>query len=668
MNGKVAFIPRKEFGPGDNVTSFVESVRRELRPFGPDWDFDQNVWDLTSSLKIRGRGNMATRATFFRFSESATVTDVPIAEPVLSFAKAYITFMQDSRPIKSIRTRFYALKAVAFALEQKAQFEIVFVNDSLLNTAALYFQAHYSESLAYRVGQRIEELAAFLRDSRLTLVPLSWKNFIPRPNDAERVGIEFDRRRAEKLPSEAALNALPKIFNLATEPPDVLAVSICAILLSAPDRINEVLRLPLDCETIQPFKGRDCYGLRWWPSKGSAPQIKYIMTTMDEVVKQAIAKIKLLTAPARQIALWYENNPGSLFLSRNLEYLRKQQHLITSDVAKIIGLADEEAAWKWVSQHKIQCELSELIRGRVQVPFRAVERAVLQMLPKGFPILDEETGLKYSDSLIVVRRNEMHSQKGTYNCMIEPISVNRLNYALGGRRDRKSIFDRFAFKELDGRRIEITTHKFRHYLNTLAHIGGMNEIDIAKWSGRINIRDNANYDDRSPQEIRDKIRRVVGDGSIIGPLSSIPKVLVARKDFLALKFPTAHPTLIGHCVHDYSESICTTHRDCICCEEMVCIKGDTEKNEHIRQQLFESVHLLRKAKKDAAAGEREAGRWAEHYTVVVNRLTELSAILKDPDVPEGAVITLRPLANRLNSSPSRLLSSDSSTKKARKGK
>lgn len=132
MNGKVAFIPRKEFGPGDNVTSFVESVRRELRPFGPDWDFDQNVWDLTSSLKIRGRGNKATRATFFRFSESATVTDVPIAEPLLSFAKAYITFMQDSRPIKFIGARFYALKAVAFALEQKAQFEIVFVNDSLL--------------------------------------------------------------------------------------------------------------------------------------------------------------------------------------------------------------------------------------------------------------------------------------------------------------------------------------------------------------------------------------------------------------------------------------------------------------------------------------------------------------------------------------------------------
>ena len=72
----------------------------------------------------------------------------------------------------------------------------------------------------------------------------NWQNPIKRQRDRGRVGKQFDEERAAKLPSEAALEALPKVFRLADETPYVLVSSIAAILCAAPDRINEVLLLP----------------------------------------------------------------------------------------------------------------------------------------------------------------------------------------------------------------------------------------------------------------------------------------------------------------------------------------------------------------------------------------------------------------------------------------
>jgi hypothetical protein len=54
--------------------------------------------------------------------------------------------------------------------------------------------------------------------------------------------------------------------------------------------------------------------------------------------------------------------------------------------------------------------------------------------------------------------------------MIEPISINQINSGLGSRAEHgfPSVFSRFGFAEPDGSPIQITTHQFRHYLNTLA--------------------------------------------------------------------------------------------------------------------------------------------------------------------------------------------------------
>jgi hypothetical protein len=177
-------------------------------------------------------------------------------------------------------------------------------------------------------------LAGFLTKKQLVTVPMSWRSPIIRPRDSVRVGKEFDRRRQEKLPSAAALDALAKVFNLATEPSDVLVSSIAAILCSAPDRINEVLQLEVDCEVTQevPSSGRAAYGLRWRPSKGAEPMMKWLVASMESVVRRALANIRGLTEHARIVARWYEEHPRELYLPAGLKHFRQRERLSLREI------------------------------------------------------------------------------------------------------------------------------------------------------------------------------------------------------------------------------------------------------------------------------------------------------------------------------------------------
>jgi hypothetical protein len=192
------------------------------------------------------------------------------------------------------------------------------------------------------------------------------------------------------------------------------------------------------------------------------------------------------------------------------------------------------------------------------VQFADLEKAVLKLLPRGFPVLDPSTRLRYSESLCVIQRQALHDARSPYRCAIEAVRTGQILERLRGHKATLSIFDRLHFHEDDGSPIRLTTHQVRHYLNTLAQGRGMSQLDIAKWSGRKNVHQNAAYDHVSDRDMLSQIREAVGNGRrMVGPLASLPKNdLIPREDFLRLKIPTAHTTEVGFCVHDYTMSPC----------------------------------------------------------------------------------------------------------------
>lgn len=647
MPNVLLFRPKAELDASENLRGFVSACRNELTIFGNDLPFDENTWDVTETLSLKGHGNKRVR---FVFSTLATVNDgesLPMTEPFLGFAKSYMRYMQGLRPVIGYGPRLGALRVLEAALSENGNVpDPVNVDGHLLNRAAQLAGKHYTDGVAYRIGGQLEMVASFLTDNRLTGVPVRWKNHLKRPSDTGRVGKEFDERRQSKMPSQAALNALPEIFRLAIEPVDVIVSSVAAILCSTPDRINEVLMLPENCEVWQKVgKGndKDAYGLRWWPAKGANPMIKWVIPSMVGIVQEAICKIRKVTEEARCIAKWYENHPNQIYLGGGLEHYRGKELLDYNELGVILGVKDRNSANAWAKANALGMIRINRVR---YVRFADVEKAVVDRMPKGFPMLNKETGLKYSNALMVVRTNELASCQGTSRCMIEPININQINNGLGSRAYKgfDSIFTRFCFSEPDGSPIKVTTHQFRHYLNTLAHMGGMSQLDIAKWSGRKDVRQNTAYDHVTADQMLQKIRDAVGDESqMFGPLAVIPKkVLIPRDEFARLKVPTAHTTDLGFCIHDYTMSPCQLHMDCIHCGDLVCVKGDQEKTGRLQQRLEDARDLLLRAEHAVNEGYYGSDRWMVHHKSTVDRLAQLCTIMDDPKVPLGSVIQLSP--------------------------
>jgi hypothetical protein len=645
MAETIIFTPRAELDAVENLHAFVNMCRTKLTVFGTDLPFDEISWDVTETVQLKGHGNKRVR---IYFSTQGTVDDdVPtaMAEPFLSFAKSYVRYMQGMRPTKVIAFRVAALRALEVALTAVGEApNPVKVDGGVLNRAAQSIADRFAEGTAYRIGSQLEILAAVMSENRLTAVPVRWRNSIKRPGDTTRVGKEFDERRAEKMPSAAALEALPKVFHLAIDPPDVVYSSIAAILCSAPDRINEVLLLPEDCEVPgSTFDGKEAYGLRWWPAKGAEPMVKWIIPSMAPVVAEAVSKIRRLTDDGRKVARWYEAYPDQIYLPAHLEYLRGKDLLSMPELGEVLWVDSDNrnTPRQWCKD----CSVPLLKQNRrLVVRFADVEQAVLAMLPSGFPILHPETGLKYVGALAVIRRNELHLTKETFRCVIEPITINQVNSALGARIEHGfgSIFDRFGFTEDDGSPIRMNTHQFRHYLNTLAQAGGMSQLDIAKWSGRIDIRQNEAYDHVTADQMVAKIRDAIGDeAQMFGPLAALPKnIPISRDEFARLKIPTAHTTDFGFCVHDYTMTPCEQYADCINCNEHVCVKGNEHKAAMMRQRLEEALTLLIQAEKAKAEGYFGADRWMDHHKRTLERLTQLCEILDNPSVPVGSVVQL----------------------------
>ena len=642
MADLVVFRPRREVSAQTNLQAFVTMCRDVLTVFGKELDFGADTWDLSAVISRKARRS-ALRVGFSSWTTANSRVWEPMPRPFIEFAKSYFRYQHSMRPTKAASGRIAALRAVCAALEERGTADPVTIDAGVLNRAAQLLGGHFSPAAAYRNGLQLQLLAQFMDENGLCVVPLHWKCPLPRPQETGgRVGEAFDQLRDEKLPSAMALDALARAFVAAVETVDVVVTSIAAIMCSCPDRVNEVVGLRADCEILQKRQGQAAaYGLRYWPSKGAEPMVKWVVPAMAGVVAEALRRLRQHTDEARRIAAWYEGNPGLLYLPPELEHLRGKSSLSLGEVADILFVDSPTMQTAWCKAHDVP------VSGRgkgTSVAFVDLERAVLQMLPKGFPVMERETGLRYSQALCLVRRNELHAQRGTYRCLIEPLDQAVVSAGLGNRSRHgvPSVFDRMGFFDEDSAPIAIRTHQFRHYLNTLAQSGGMSELDIAKWSGRADVRHNSAYNHVSDRDLQARIKELRGgEPASFNQLVAQTRVsLMPRQKFAEMKIQAAHTTDLGFCIHDFAMSPCQLHLDCVNCNEQVCVKGDEFGEANARTKLIETQTLLAEAEAADAEGAYGAARWVVHQRLTSDRLAQLVSILDDPRIQRGAIIRL----------------------------
>ena len=628
------FVPRANLNAAENLAAFIEACKTQLTTFGASLDFEALVWEITAACRHRAK-TQSERITFCTLASTGRAfQSVPMALPYGSFARAHIRYQQGLRPTQAPRQRLAAHRVIEQVLREHqgdGKADPTLINADLLNRAVRLAKQHFAPASAYRIGVNIEQIGHFLDEHGMTPAVIDWRNPIRRPEDGVRVGEDFERRRAEKMPSKAALEAMAAAFNLATEPRDVIQSAIGAVLMSVPARIAELLTLPFDCEAGPPPGGDQAlYGLRWWPAKGADPQVKWVIPSMVDTVKRAIDKIRRATSQARTVATWYENNPGSLYLPPDFEHLRGRDLEL-----------DELSALTGISNSTSFCHRYKIRRNGPKVRFGDVEAAILARLPQDFPFFDRESDTPYSRALFIVLRGQF-GETPPMQCMIERISHNQVADGFGSRVEYgvSSLFTRMGFEEPDGKPICIVSHMLRHMLNTMAQKGGASQIDIAKWSGRKDLSQNAAYDHESAGELLARVQTLVGDDNGLFGLPAQIRVNVPadREEYARHAALTAHTTELGFCLHDFAASPCELHMDCLRCTEHLCVKGNRQKTAAIRARLDEAQALLTRARHEMSAGAWGADRWVVAHTETVARLEALLAILEDPALPDGAVI------------------------------
>jgi len=643
------FQGRPELSAAENLAGFIHSCRQYLTVFGENLDFDCPTWDITQYVERKGLENKRQQINYSTLQTAKNKSPEWMHVAFRPFAQAYMRYSYGFRPTLSYGHLLGTLRAAEAALNEHNDIPTpIKIDASVLNRAAQIAVEHYSARVAYRVGNYLEELATFMSENAMLDTPTVWRNPIRKPEDSIRIGPEFDKLRFEKMPSRAALEAIAKIYQLAVEPVDILITSIAALLLSSPDRINELLHLPFDCEIYeeQGKEKKEAYGLRWQTSKGAPPMIKWIVSSMATVVQDALKRIRAATHEAREIALWYEKNPESVYLPKCFEYLRNGRVMPVSELVRLFSLRNLAAGKDWCKARKIEVRYE---KGERSIFFADFEKAILTMLPKRFPVFVRKSGLKYSEALMVVRVNELHSVRATNPCMFESISINQVNYNLGGRAQehgRASIFTRFQFEEEDGSQIKVTSHQFRHYLNTMAQAGHMSQLDIAKWSGRRDIRQNEAYNHVSVAEKLEKYQKAIGADSLQqGEVAEIMIRTPVFRDKLELPFSAniaLHITDLGICEHDFTMLPCSHFRDCIMCSELVCVKGMTRQDSFRKKMLQNVREMLARTEEAESQGIAGTKRWVAYYKAVLPRLEQLCAFVEDSTIPNGAVIRLAP--------------------------
>ncbi|MPW19730.1 integrase [Paraburkholderia sp. CNPSo 3157] len=636
----LSFTPRVELEPLDNLMAFI-ALCRESEVLEANRQFEKNIWK-TGYRKGRNHQAGVTFNTLEASGRSESEPSMP--QPFLDFAKASLVYLKDVKPVEDQGLRLSALRCLEAALREcKKDSRPTAVDEMVLDAAVELAKQKVSPARAYSIGAQLVLIAEFMHSKGFILLRQRWKHGVPSPrNLGSRISKEALAARQKKLPTAAVLRALGGIFHEAIEPADVLLASYTGLMLCAPERINEVLRLRRDCLVEGDGEYRNKLGLRWSGSKGFENATKWLPTEMAPVAREAVANLIEVTAPARKIAAWYTKNPKKLYLHEGAVHLRDSKILSMSEIALILW-GDESAkdvARNWArTTNKLPKQ--SIGRGRFGYFFEDVERAVLAMLPETFPYVPGAPELLCRQSMAIMRTHEMDLKKSVFLCMFSCVDYGMVTKRLGTY-GRASIFERFNYREDDGSPIMLQSHSLRHYLNMLAQTGGLSSAEIAIFSGRKDVKQNRAYDHMSSDEVQAPINLALKTGftSELEPVFEGRRNLIARSDFENNGLTAAHTTEYGWCAHDFASEPCQMYRDCINCEEQECIKGDAEKEANLRMLKTECEYLLNRAREALNEEEFGADSWVKHQTVTLERVNALLSILEDPAIPFGARVRL----------------------------
>ncbi len=664
-NAVETLVSRDDLTRARNLSDYIRAARDESKVLVDDWDtpFWKGVGYFVKQSHVP-RGSMPASIPFQAWLD----------DDFLDFAKAYVVERFLTNPgltrgahIKRLQM-LRLLEVSLLALREDAS--PLGIDGSVFEAAATLARQTLAPAGAYKVGAELERLAEVLvRAGVLAPICGTWANPNKQPKNA---GISVDAKaeevRQRRLPDHDALYALADIFNRDLDPTDervqrdIVTTSVMALLMCAPSRGQEVFRLPVNLvfETTDKF-GSDQLGLRLQASKGFGAYVKWVWSGMVPVAERAIELVRTITEEGRNLARHLEDPrlKRRFYRHAGCPQVPDKQPLTREEVCLALGYSTTDP-WRSLYSAGLKRDdgsyTLQSLWDDVVLPRHAEQHPHFPYVSAADKALGRKGGLKFSDALFCTLRYQLNARIGTSPVQLFLPDLTDLNFDLGPSQDRLSIFDRYGFTDAQGAPLKITSHQIRHLINTEAQRVGLTDEQIAHWSGRRRVDQNAVYDHRTLEERIEQTRQAVEEVQSAVSLPAAAEgvnyshgqwtVKVVRKPRALADIEDVQPqlsglkTLYGECHHDWSFAPCEGFVKCLDCSEHACIKGDDDSA--VKLERLHSLHasVLAEVEKAAAVAtdDVDAKDWLDVQQRYAAKVGELISLLESESVPDGSVI------------------------------
>ena len=630
----------RERSARDNLAEYVRYARKDIAAYGAELVFDDVMWDVTASHMTRASSGHQKAKLYFTThaggSSKSHEGRISLEEPFASFIKAAVRRKQDSAPVNaSIQAvMIRAARYLYDALAAKTHDPCLLVADDF-TAAAQTCRQRETEASRYRVGIHLAYLAEQVDRYGLAAVRIDWVNPFRRVATDSRIGKAAEARRSCKLPSDDVLDAIAQLGEKVNTDADLLRLRVIELLVCGGWRINELLTIPADCEVTDVATGADGrfqerYGIRYFAEKMGGPTVKWLPSPMVDVAKRAIGEVRRITADARKVAAWMASNPGRAWLP---DWARSRPSLTSKELADALGMPDSGSARAFMAAN------SFFVRGDGTFSVGDIESVILARQPR---FAGMRLPWSFHEQLFLMPWNWCHGSKAILPPIVNIVRDQQISDFITGREGSPSVFERFGFIGKDGTALRVTSHQFRHWLNTLAQRGGMGQMEIARWSGRKDVGQNSAYDHVTGVELAERVRKRMEDGQIHGPIARTAAAMdpVSRAEFVASRLTTAHLTDLGMCLNDWAMTPCVWHAACADCSENMVVKGRADHRDRAVKLKSETEELLTFALDEAAEGSYGASNFVAHHSRVRDALSLIIAVHDDPAIPDGDLVQI----------------------------
>lgn len=681
MNTSLQLLPSIGVDADSNLAQLVHFYKKNT-PFATldGWEWDALSWDAKGICKTQARkAGYDLLVNFNRDNnlgnkvKSSRDDMKPFHNLDLSdVAKCHISASQIESP-KDVKTLDFYILVYRYLDNAMLKRKITVSELTTYDFKVAEAEAHdrLKGTTFYRVGQRLESIAKFINQKRLSIQKIVFKKSSKRGEthtaSDTRIDFESTTKRHEKLPTHESLIAVATLSNSNLEGDDALFQAMVEIMFATGLRFDEVICLDVDCLQVREVEEQNVFTgemdilsineIRYRAKKGAGYQTKPITESLLPILKKGLTSAIEILAPVRDTIKCVANGKYDFF-----PIITEDCELFVTDIWERLNWSSRPNLTSYLKKRNINLTNKRNPNtGKIAVAFHPsdlkgkafslAQKSIAQLWKQ----ISELTVADSLDKLIFVTQHQQHhSDKRAEPWEFTMVSYTQIYDYIAGRPELgiKNVFER---KNLcyQGEQIRLTSHQFRHFLDTMLELSdSVTPIEIARYFGRKYTLDNVAYDHTNPA------KRVMDNADILFAASNITPeqakeasvifTLVDRDEVLETieDIGTTLITAIGLCKHDYSDSPCGKYYACVRgCSEYYRIKGNQEEIIHLQKLQAEQETRIQHVKAAVDAEYHGSNNWLRSHEELLNGCRIALAIEQDNSISDGELVQVFPNGN-----------------------